>query len=306
MDASAARQCVLIINDVPMELRYLRRVLSPLYDVKLALSGEIGLELALDQTVDLILLDVVMSGMSGFDVLSRLKESAHTRNIPVIFITGSDSSDDEVKGLTLGAVDYIRKPFVETVINLRVGIHLQLINQMRIIEQFSLTDGLTGVNNRRSFDQQLSAEWLKATRSQSNLGMLLLDIDKFKQFNDKFGHLNGDTCLKTVAQVMKDSVIRRTDAVFRWGGEEFAILLPNTCTGGTVFVAERIRKNIASTPISCGDETAWITASFGAGSIFPEKSDNSESSIADFCNRVDQALYRAKANGRNRVEVIAD
>jgi len=286
-----------------MELKYLRRALLPSYDVKLARSGKVALDLAMNQDVDLILLDVVMSDMSGFELLSRLKSSDATKHIPVIFITGSNSRDDEIKGLRLGAVDYIRKPFGETVVNLRVGAHLQLISQMRIIEQFSLTDGLTGVNNRRSFDKQIKAEWIRAVRTQSCLGMLLLDIDRFKNFNDRYGHLNGDICLKIISKTMQSAVMRETDGVFRWGGEEFAILLPNTNLEGAVLVAERVREEISATPIHMVGETAQVTVSIGAGSVFPERLDHIDC-MTDFCHKLDQALYRAKANGRNRVEVI--
>jgi len=174
---------------------------------------------------------------------------------------------------------------------------------MKLIEKFGLIDGLTGVNNRRSYDQTIPVEWSAAMRSQEPLGMLMVDVDKFKAFNDRFGHVNGDVCLKAISDVMVKSVLRGNDYVFRWGGEEFAILLPSTSIEGVQEVAERVRKNIAETPIKCGDETTFVTVSIGAGSIVPPQENNYKKSLEAFTISVDNALYKAKANGRNRVEL---
>ncbi|MCL2456936.1 MAG: diguanylate cyclase, partial [Defluviitaleaceae bacterium] len=238
---------------------------------------------------------------SGYEVLAQLKENPQTQNIPVIFITGKRDSGDEVKALSNGAVDYIRKPIVPEVVILRTGIHMQLIAQMRLIERFSLTDGLTGVSNRRAFDQQLEAEWNRALRNNSPLSLLMLDIDHFKKFNDSHGHLNGDCALKTFANVIVKTVQRGTDYVFRWGGEEFAVILPETPIKGALLVAERIRANVANIPLNIGDKIINITTSIGVGSIVPDAV--SPHGMNEFCENLDKALYRAKTNGRNRVEI---
>lgn len=298
------KQCILLIDDDPMQLMALGRILSPQYDVKMAKSGEAGLQLAVEHNVDLILLDLVMQDMSGFVALSRLKGTPETKEIPVIFVSSSTSSEDEAKGLALGAVDFIRKPFTEIVVNLRVKIHLQLVSQMQAIRNFSLTDGLTGINNRRNFDQMVKSTWNYAKRAKECFSVLLLDIDKFKQFNDKYGYLNGDICLKTVANTMQDSIDRGSDSAYRWGGEEFAVLLPSTPIEGATIIAERIRESIADTPIHLGGEPVFVTVSIGAGSIFPADLDFDETFLA-FCRKLDKALYRAKENGRNRVEQVA-
>jgi len=294
---------ILIIDDTPMQLVELGRILSSRYEVKIAKSGEEGLKVLKEHHIDLILLDLIMPGMSGFEVLARLKESEETANIPVIFITGSALAEDEAKALSLGAVDYIHKPFVDIVVNLRVGIHLRLVEQMKFIENISLTDGLTEIGNRRSFDQAVKSEWNHAKRAKEHFSMLLLDIDKFKLFNDTYGHLNGDICLKTVASVIGDSLERGRDNVFRWGGEEFAVLLPCTQIEGAMMVAERIRKNVAAAPIRHRGETTFVTISLGVGSIVPADA-GFEEAFAEFSACVDRALYRAKENGRNRVEQI--
>ena len=306
------QRSILIIDDTPMQLKALNKILSSSYDVIIAQSGEDGLILAQENKVDLILLDLNMPGMSGFEVLSCLKESAETKDIPVIFITGSDSYDDEMEGLLLGAVDFIRKPFVSAIVDMRVGLHIKLIEQnaklveqMQIIEAHSLIDGLTGINNRRSFDRIISNEWSRALREKEPLGMLFIDIDKFKVFNDTYGHLNGDICLKTVAGVMQQTVKRGGDYVFRWGGEEFVALLPSTSVEGTLVVAEGLRKAIAEALISFDDQTNSVTVSIGAGAITPTDHDYKKD-FEVFCTRLDKALYRAKENGRNRVEQVVD
>jgi diguanylate cyclase (GGDEF)-like protein len=220
----------------------------------------------------------------------------------VIFVTGMDGSSEEVRALESGGVDYLRKPIVPEIVNLRVGIHMQLITQMRIIERFSLTDGLTGVNNRRCFDQQLETEWNRAARNNSWLGMLMMDIDRFKSFNDNYGHLNGDHALKAVSSVLVDTIQRGSDYVFRWGGEEFAVLLPETPLDGAVNVAEKIRANIESAPIIMGDKTESVTISIGVSSMMVEPA-TYPWAAAEFCEGIDKALYKAKHNGRNRVEI---
>ncbi|MCL2226918.1 MAG: diguanylate cyclase [Oscillospiraceae bacterium] len=300
MDESIQKQTILIIDDEPTIIHALSQILLPRYEVKLAKDGKSGIALARKYDIDLILLDIVMPNMSGFDVLIALKESSRTRDIPIILVTGSDSVESEEMGLSLGAVDFIRKPFAAAIVTLRVGLHLRLINQMRTIERFSLTDGLTEINNRRYYEQQLKAEWSRAIRKKTCLSLLMLDIDFFKLYNDKYGHLCGDLCLKTTAGVLKDSVNRGDDRVFRWGGEEFAVILPETPQEGAKAVAEKIRMTIAATPIPIGKENTYVTASIGVSTVFPSL----ESIVDDFCKVLDEALYSAKQNGRNRVEAM--
>ncbi|MCL2574959.1 MAG: diguanylate cyclase [Defluviitaleaceae bacterium] len=297
------RERVLIVDDTPAHLRSLSRILTELYDVVIAKTGEEALEMVTKTDIDLILLDLVLPGISGFEVLAKLKINEETKRIPVIFITSSDSPEDEMQGLALGAADYIRKPFIDIIVKMRIALQMQLIQQMRIIESYGFRDGLTGVNNRRSFDQMIGAEWARAVRNKEPLGMLLLDIDYFKKFNDTYGHLNGDACLKTVAHIMRDSVKRGGDFVFRWGGEEFAILLPNTHICGTVAVAEQIRKNIENAPIKLDSGDVYVTISIGAGAIIPQN-EMQKTEFKEFYEYIDKALYKAKANGRNRVETI--
>jgi len=303
MSEQGAKQCVLIIDDSPLELRALGMILSDKYNVKLATSGQVGITLAKKNAVDLILLDLNMPEMSGFEVLLLLKDDYETAHIPVVMLTSSESANDEVRGLALGASDFIRKPYADAVVNYRIELQLKLVAQMKMIEQFSLIDGLTGVNNRRSFDRFVRSAWSQSTRKEEWLSMLIIDIDRFKVFNDTYGHINGDTCLKAVSDIMVNTVMRGSDLVFRWGGEEFAIILPDTHLEGALEVAERIRKNIEKTPIYFEDKSAFITASIGVGAIIPPTNQNYDEAFREFHTGVDKALYQAKSNGRNRVEV---
>ncbi|MCL2840159.1 MAG: diguanylate cyclase [Defluviitaleaceae bacterium] len=303
MNRCPQKQCILIIDDTPMQLVTTGHMLSPQYDVKMAKTGAEGIALAKKHNIDLILLDLMIPDVSGFNVLKQLKQTEDTKNIPVIFITGDASIEAEEQGLAIGAVDYIRKPFSEVIVKLRVEIHLRIVAQMKVIENISLTDGLTGIGNRRSFDQMIRHTWNTARRLQNCFGMLMLDIDKFKNFNETYGHLNGDICLKTVASIMSDALVRECDNVYRWGGEEFVILLPSTDIDGAMIVAENIRDTIAQTPIDLGDKNVFVTVSTGVGSIVPNNMDFDEAFLG-FLTKVNQALFQAKNNGRNRVEKI--
>jgi len=293
------KQSILIIDDTPLQIRILSQILSEKYDVKAASSGNKGIELAQRHNIDLILLDILLEDTSGYEVLKSLKSSDKTRSIPVIFVTSMSSPDDEAKGLSAGAVDYIGKPFVDDIVRLRVDLHMQLLTQMRTIERLSLMDSLTEIRNRRSFNLSLQEEWEKAEASGGCISMIMLDIDHFKNFNDKYGHLCGDTCLKSVASTLKQSA--GNDFVFRWGGEEFALMLPGMPLERAIELAESLRKAVADTTIVLKDGTSTsVTISLGVGAIFPQEGDKPEF----FCTEVDKALYRAKRDGRDRVERI--
>ena len=310
MEQANERACVLVIDDSPMELRALSMILSATYDVKIAKDGYVGLELAIRNRVDLILVDLSMPGMSGFEVLKALKEDEDLSEVPVIIVTGSESGDDEVKGLEMGAADFIRKPFLDAVVKLRVGLHLQLRRQLKLVEGFSLMDGLTGIGNRRNFDQTILSEFRRSARAKEPIGLLMVDIDNFKRFNDRYGHINGDTCLKVVAKAMADVALRGSDFVFRWGGEEFIVLLSQTPLEGAVVFAERLRQTIEELPMYCGDEVTSATVSIGVGATYPavslikDRDTDFEDDIKEFMININKALHRAKANGRNRVEAF--
>jgi len=301
MSEKKRKECLLLIDDDHMQLTAMGRILSPQYDVKIAKGGEAGLKLAAEFNVDLILLDLLMEDMSGFEVLARLKESDETKDILVVIVSGSDSIEDEAKGLALGAADFIRKPFSTVLVSLRIKRLLQLAAQINIIKNFSLTDGLTGINNRRGFNHAAKSAWCYCRREEESFSLLILDIDNFKRFNDKYGHLNGDICLKTIASTVQETLERENGSVYRWGGEEFAVLLPATPLEDALRTAERIRETVEATPVQLDGQPVCVTVSIGVGGIDPVGMEF-DGAFPPFCAGIDKALYRAKEYGRNRVE----
>ena len=242
-----------------------------------------------------------MPDLDGFEVIEQLKKDERTMDIPVIFITSLSDREDEEKGLALGAADYISKPFSKIVVELRVRNQLKILNQMKLINTMSLTDALTGIGNRRYFNTALNQEWRRSRRKQVNLCFMILDIDNFKNYNDSYGHMQGDVVLKEIADVMKNSLFRPADKVARWGGEEFAIILPETDLQGGVKVANDVRKNIENTNFKLPDGTVTpITVSIGIHVVVPGLDDD-EYTLDNFISDADNALYKAKRTGKNRV-----
>jgi len=292
---------LLIIDDEKVNLKILTHILSPEYTIYTATNGATGIKIAREYMPDLILLDILMPEMDGYETLSELKTFEKTRKIPVIFITGLDSEKDEEKGLALDAADYIIKPFSSLIVKLRVRSQIQMINQLRTIEYLSMHDQLTQLPNRRSFDERLSMEWNQAIREQTPISVLMTDLDKFKKFNDLYGHQQGDVVLQVVAKVLPQSLRRPGDFVARWGGEEFAVLLPNTPLCGALESAERIRSEVEKADIPCADgSTLKITISIGVSSQMPTR----DSSIVHLLSSADKALYDAKQAGRNSVHSL--
>jgi len=292
------KNSILIVDDDGLIAQALTHILSPEYTVYVARDGQDAIDVAREMNPDVILLDVLMPGMSGFHVISVLKNMAETRDIPVIFVTGLDSAKDEEKGLILGAADYIHKPFTPAIVKLRVSNQIKIINQMRLIHRMSVTDSLTNVANRRQFNSHLEQEWKRSVRFQSSVSVLMLDIDHFKVFNDNFGHIQGDIVLQTVANLIKDMLKRPRDLVARWGGEEFAVVLPDTNMHGAYKVAEDIRIAIENYVLLFKEDMPIrITVSIGVNSLVPGQ----HSSVDRFISDADKALYQAKGAGRNRV-----
>jgi diguanylate cyclase (GGDEF)-like protein len=319
---------ILIVDDTPENLSVLRQMLTEHgYRVRPALSGDIALKAAEAETPDLILLDVVMPGMDGFEICGKLKSEASTSDIPVLFISALDETQDKVNGFEAGGVDYITKPFHTAEVLARVRTHLALrYMQKRMEEQNTLLldeieerkraetaleranrklerlatlDGLTKIPNRRQFNLYLRQEWKRLTREQVPISIILCDIDYFKNYNDVYGHVAGDKCLRRVAQGIRRSVNRPADLVARYGGEEFAVVMSNTDIEGAIMVAEEIKKGIDALriPHARSDVGQYVSLSMGVDSTVPQRSEEPEG----FINSVDQFLYQAKDCGRNRI-----
>jgi diguanylate cyclase (GGDEF)-like protein len=294
------KERILIIEDNELNLKVLTDILRKDYTLYAAKEGEDGIKKAKKYIPDLILLDIVLPQMDGYEVIEQLKNIPETRDIPIIFITSCDNLEDEKKGLALGAVDYITKPIDKVIVRLRVGIHIKILRQLRTIEQLSTTDQLTGMANRRGFDIRLNIEWDRAKRYKKPMGLLMIDIDHFKRYNDTYGHLQGDEALKAIAKAIENTFKRAIDHTARWGGEEFIVLLPETDEGNVAFLAELLRLNIEQTVIEGLDDLkSKVTVSIGAYIYCPTH----KCSIIEFIARADEALYKAKQGGRNRVVI---
>jgi len=292
-------QNILVVDDARLNVQIMIDILSNDYNLFCAASGKEAIEIAMSERVDLILLDVIMPGMDGYEVCRRLKSNPHTTNIPVIFISAMTEVKDETKGLEMGAIDYIFKPVNPAIVRVRVKNHLELKKYRDILEQQSLLDGLTGIANRRHFDETFEKEWRRALRSGDTLSLVFLDIDFFKKYNDYYGHLAGDDCLRQVGNALKKSLQRAGDLVARYGGEEFVVILPSTPQMEALKVAEKVRRHIEGLKVSHlrSDVSEYVTVSVGVATITPAIHINPVLLI----EQADNALYQAKSRGRNRV-----
>ena len=292
--------CILLVGEDVELLSSVSRVLSKLYNVKATRKIKDAITIAVKHDVDLILLDVSVANDEGYKILEEIKSNEKLGKLPVIVVSKDSMVSDEARALIGGAVDFLRKPFKDNILALRVELHMQLLKQVRDIEYLSMIDSLTGINNRRSYNIVFENEWKRAARTRTHLSLLMIDIDHFKLFNDINGHLCGDEVLKSIARVLVSTVKRGSDYVFRWGGEEFAVILPDTPLEGAYFVAESIRRNIENTAIKYTGKSHKVTVSIGASSVIPDYSTFDCDSYM-FISIVDKALYAAKDQGRNRV-----
>ena len=297
---------VLVVDDSRVSLMHLVQILQDDYTVYVADNGVKAIQTAKKTKPDIILMDIVMPQVDGYQALSAMRDIHETRDIPVIFITSLNQDINEEKGLRMGAVDYITKPYNPVIVKLRVSIQLQLVWQMRTIQQLSLSDTLTQLANRRHFDQHLNAEWLRAIEENDDkcqLGILLIDIDGLKTFNTIHGHRKGDMALVEISKIVAAAIFKPGDLVARWADDGFAVLLRNTSGSECSEVAEEIRKAIEALEISSASDTpARLTLSIGANSVSPAMEG---CTLEQFVSNGDSALYLAKGLGRNKVVVYS-
>jgi diguanylate cyclase (GGDEF)-like protein/hemerythrin-like metal-binding protein len=302
---------ILVVDDTPMNLEVLLGILEHEYDLSFATSGPQALDLlALGARPDLILLDVMMPGMDGYEVCAALKANPATRDIPVIFVTAKTDADSETQALKAGGVDFIHKPVNGAVVRARVRLHLELKQTLKHLqhthqelldayaklERMASTDTLTGAWNRQRLDEAVTAEMERLNRYGHPLSLMILDIDHFKKINDNFGHVTGDRVLLELVATVR-STLRAMDSLTRWGGEEFVVLNPNTPLLSATMMADRLREVIAKAIFS---SVGQITVSIGVAECLPGEA------WEHWLNRADAALYRAKTGGRNQVQLAPE
>lgn len=326
MTTSEKKYDVLIVDDTPENLTVLREILTEQdYHVRPAISGDLALKAIQAENPDLVLLDIMMPGMDGFEVCRKMKKHPDTKEIPVIFISALSETEDKVAGFAAGGVDYITKPFQKAEVLARVRTHLTLsklqektklqnkllqkeIEDRKVaeralekanndLEKLACLDGLTGVANRRHFDITLEREWKRLSRSSEPLSLILCDIDYFKKYNDDFGHIEGDKCLQKVSLAISSVIRRPADLAARYGGEEFAVLIPGADGPGAGVVAEEIRLAVLELeiPHPSSSVAPIVSVSIGAATMTPEHGIPSEKIVS----AADKLLYTAKNKGRN-------
>lgn len=291
---------VLIVDDDPDNIKVLAKILELECDVRFTTRGDKVIGLAESQKPDLILLDVVMPGLDGYEVCKLLKQNDATNSIPVIFVTAMGEEQYEATGFEVGGVDYVTKPVKPFLLLARVKTHIELKRKNDLLKTLSMIDGLTGIANRRRMDDFLNYEWRRAVRQgDSKLSCILIDVDHFKNFNDGYGHQAGDNSLKSIATTIWKTMARSTDLVARYGGEEFICILPETSLEGAAKLATKIRENIAAQaiPHAYSDAADHVTVSAGVATMIPEA--NSQPSA--LIEAADRQLYEAKRSGRNNV-----
>lgn len=316
---------ILVVDDKAENLLVMESLLDSMNcNIIKATSGNEALSLMLDYDFALVLLDVQMPEMDGFETAELMRSIERTRYIPIIFVTAISKEQKCIfRGYELGAVDYLFKPIESGILKSKIKVFIELHNQRKIVEEqasllelkvkelmelqavnstlesLSMLDGLTGISNRRSFNEYIEKSWKNSIRSGKSISLIMADIDYFKAYNDNYGHQQGDECLIKVAKTIASSLKRPLDFAARYGGEEFAIILPETESNGALIVAEELRQNIESLMLrhEHSKVSPFATISLGVSSMIPK----STNMLSDFINETDKALYVAKSSGRNRV-----
>jgi diguanylate cyclase (GGDEF)-like protein len=303
---------ILLVDDDPGTIQLIGRILAAVGNVRFATNGKDALRLARDAVPDLILLDAEMPGMSGFELLKTLKSESFLADVPVIFITSHNEAGFEVSALDMGAADFIAKPLRPSRVLARVRTQLRVKRISDQLRRTATTDALTGVANRRQFDELLEREWLRARRAAQPVSLLMIDVDHFKLYNDLFGHPKGDDCLRRIAQALRSACKRPADLVARYGGEEFMILLPQTPRYGAEHVAQQVLDSVAALGIFHEDSqtTHYVSVSVGIA-CFDDVSAGWDTQVlkaSDLVLAADKALYSAKNAGRAQAKLrdIAD
>jgi diguanylate cyclase (GGDEF)-like protein len=297
--APLGKPLILIVDDQPSNRQLLYQMFRDDCEISIATNGREALAFCQITQPQLILLDVCMQGMDGYEVCRRLKNDPLTHDIAVIFVTGQNDPSEEVRGLDEGGADFIVKPLHAKVVRARVRTQLTLKYQSDLLRSLALTDELSGVANRRHFDIMLLDEWRRGARTASPLALIMIDIDFFKQYNDHYGHQAGDTCLKAIASTLKEHVGRSGDTVARYGGDEFVCILPNTTLAGAEQKARELETAVQALRICHAKSEPFgiATLSIGVAATHPDRPEN----MVNLLVCADTQLYLAKQAGRGQV-----
>ena len=289
---------ILIIDDSSVQANFLSSILAGDYEITVVNSAEEGLAQAKAEDFSLILLDVIMPGIDGFQLLKMLQEEVILRHTPVILITSLNDTQHEEQGLTLGAVDYITKPFHPAIVRARVHTHINLYRYRTQIEREATVDQLTGVPNRRRYDSVSGKRWQDAIRLGAPISICMFDIDKFKVYNDTFGHPAGDKVIKAVAETASSMLRRGTDFFARYGGEEFVALVLGGGAESDFAHLQTVRQAVEDLHIPHNPEVSqWVTISIGGITVLPKVG----AAYDTYLKMADAMLYDAKRFGRNQV-----
>lgn len=294
----SSRPIVMIVDDEIANIELIGAMLEDDYEILFARSGEQAIEIARRSSLDLILLDVMMPGLNGYETCRRLKQDPGLANVPVIFTTGLDAAEAEIEGLSAGAIDYVTKPVQPASLHRRVSNHIDMKQMRDQLSNLALVDPLTGLCNRRMLETLLVEEMTRLARAQEYLSVILVDVDHFKQFNDIYGHLEGDRCLRAAAGALGGAMRRGGDLCVRYGGEEFACVLPRTDLDGAMHLAELLRARVETLAIprrgsSCAP-VVTISAGVSSGRCAPGMT------MTRWFEEADRLLYDSKSAGRNR------
>ena len=303
MGQTGNRAKLLIVDDNRQNIEILMDLFKDEYRVTAALNGARALKVARSESPpDLILMDIIMPDMDGYEVCALLKQDQAAKNIPIIFVTAVSEVMDAARGFDMGAVDYITKPFHPPVVQARVKLHLELKRKQELLEEYAFLDSLTEIPNRRRFEETMEREWNRALRSQRPVSLIFFDIDHFKNYNDTYGHGQGDTCLRRLAQTAAGCLHRAGDFVARYGGEEFAVLLPYSDQEAAMKTAEHLGKALddLAIPHKTSPVESYVTVSMGVVTALPRQG----LTPSQLMEQADHALYAAKNGGRHRIEAV--
>jgi diguanylate cyclase (GGDEF)-like protein len=289
---------VMVVEDDEDARAVLAELLEPHYQVEAVGDGETALQRAAQVKPDLVLLDLFLPGMDGFSALSGMRRNPRTADTPVIFLSAQGDAETKSQGLSLGAADYLAKPFSEQELMARVDRTLKLAAQKEHYRALAQTDGLTGLPNFRSFHARLEEEVARAHRYGHPLACAMVDLDGLKQINDKLGHAAGNRAILALADAVREE-LRDTDFAARYGGDEFVVLLPQTNEQQAMLFAERLRRRLLEVSEDAG---LPVRGSIGVAAVSADELDTPEAA-EDLLRRADEALYAAKRSGRDRVEV---